>query len=553
MIPRSLRLLAAPLSALCLLAVAVPAALADPAAAPVITSPVTGAYTNDGNFAVVATGIDSSSDTETLYIDGLFSQEINPQFITDLHPGSLLTSDDSGTHTLTVTQSTAGVKSAVSAPVDIIFDQIPTVTAPAEYSVTNDSTPAIALTGAIPGQDVSVELTNDGFDHTYSATADSSGNASVPVTDQLADGGYSIAATTLDSDNKASDPSYSYFDVDTTAPDAPQVASPADGGLVNDSTPEIDVQVSECPAAVSLVIDQRAPVTVTTDDNCDAVYQPTTPLDDGPHTITVTETDEAGNTSAPATTGFTVDTVAPPAPTITSPENGSVSYGSYPSIGVQAQVGDTVNMTIDGQDPAELWTNDSGYAETVPSDALADGSHTVRVTATDPAGNTGLETTSTFTVDTSEHADPTPVATTPQASTTPPVTTTPAVIAPVTVKPAVQPLTPLAAAMAHLRFRAPKAGVSARHPGMVRIDLGHQRATVTLTVRRKVGKGYRTAATAKLKNRTGKLTYKLTAKVGGHTLKPGAYQLVVQGTSHNKKSGPVVHGFRVAKPAHATH
>jgi large repetitive protein len=396
-----------------------------------------------------------------------------------------------------------------------------------------------------------VELTTDGFDQTYSATADSSGDASVPVTDQLADGGYSVAATTLDANGVASEASYSYFVVDTTAPDAPQVASPADGGLVNDSTPEIDVQVSECPAAVSLVIDQRAPVTVTTDDNCDAVYQPTTPLDDGPHTITVTETDEAGNTSAPATTGFTVDTIAPPVPTITSPADGSTFTGSYPSIGVQAQAGETVNLTIDAnQGPYELWTRDSGYAETIPGTALADGSHTLHVTATDPAGNTSAETTSTFTIDTSEHADTTPVATTPQSSTTPPATTlpaaTPAVIAPVTVK----PLT-LAAAMARLRFRAPKAGVSARHPAKVSIDLGHQRATVTLTVRRKVGKGYRTAATAKLKNRTGKVTYKLTAKVGGRTLKPGAYQLVVQGTSHSKKSKPVVHGFRVAKTAHA--
>jgi hypothetical protein len=311
------------------------------------------------------------------------------------------------------------------------------------------------------------------------------------------------------------------------------------------------VQVNEYHDSVSLTIDQLPAVTVTSDDTGDAIYQPTTPLDDGPHTLKVTETDQAGNTSAETTTSFTVDTIAPPVPTITAPTSGSVFHGSYPSIGVQAQAGETVNLTVDGsQEPYELWTTDSGYAETVLSTAFADGSHTVLVTATDPAGNTSAETTSTFTIDTSEHADTTPVATTPQSSATPPATTlpatTPPVIAPVTVK----PLT-LAAAMAHLRFRAPKAGVSARHPAKVSIDLGHQRATVTLTVRRKVGKRYRTAATAKLKNRTGKVTYKLTAKVGGRTLKPGAYQLVVQGTSHSKKSKPVVHGFRVARTAHA--
>jgi large repetitive protein len=540
---KSPRLLAAPLAALCLLAGAAPAALADPAAAPTITSPATGAYINDGSFAVAAGGIDPSSDTETLYIDGLFSQAIDPQFSSDLQPGSWL---DSGTHTLTVTQSSAGVESAVSAPVDIHFDQIPTVSAPAAYSITNDSQPTIALTGAIPGQDVSVELTADaGFDQTYSATADSSGDASVPVTDQLADGGYSIAATTLDSNSMASDASYSYFDVDTTGPDAPQVLSPADGGLVNDATPAIDVQVNEYHDTVSLTVDQLSAVTVTSDDNGDAIYQTATPLDDGPHTISVTETDAAGNTGSAVATSFTVDTVAPPVPTITAPTSGSVFHGSYPSIGVQAQAGDSVNLTVDAdQGPYDLFTSDSGYAETVLSTAFADGSHTLHVSATDPAGNTSAETTSTFTVDTSEPAGPT----TPQSdapATSAPVTTAPVTtIAPVTATPAI---TRLAAAIAHLTLRTPAAGVSAKHPGMIRIDLGSERATVTLTVRRKIGKRYRTAATAKLKNRTGKVTYKLTAKVGGHTLKPGAYQLVVQGTSHSVKSRPVVHGFKVAK------
>ncbi|QER74329.1 hypothetical protein F3P16_03800 [Acinetobacter baumannii] len=95
---------------------------------------------------------------------------------------------------------------------------------------------------------------------------------------------------------------------------------------------------------------------------------------DGPHTITVTATDAAGNVGND-TAVVTIDTVAPNAPVL-DPINATDPVSG------QAEPGSTVTVTYPDGTTADSWS--------VPNPGnLVDGD-TVTATATDPAGNTSL-------------------------------------------------------------------------------------------------------------------------------------------------------------------
>src|SRR5207245_1704488 len=117
-------------------------------------------------------------------------------------------------------------------------------------------------------------------------------------------------------------------------------------------------------------------------------------LADGLHTFQVRATDSAGNTDAtPASVSWTVDTVAPVAPTITgSPSNPSNS--ASPSFSFTGEAGATFQCALDAGAFAACI---SGVNYPGP---LVDGSHTFQVKATDQAGNTGAAAGYTWTVDT---------------------------------------------------------------------------------------------------------------------------------------------------------
>ncbi|WP_409187554.1 Ig-like domain-containing protein, partial [Acinetobacter sp. V110_1] len=113
-------------------------------------------------------------------------------------------------------------------------------------------------------------------------------------------------------------------------------------------------------------------------------------LTDGPHTVTVTATDPAGNVG---TTGavVTIDTTAPSAPVLdpinaTDPVTGTAEAGSTVTVSFPDGTTATVVAGPDGK-----WTVPN------PGD-LTDG-QTVTATATDPAGNTSLPGSGTVSAD----------------------------------------------------------------------------------------------------------------------------------------------------------
>ena len=77
-------------------------------------------------------------------------------------------------------------------------------------------------------------------------------------------------------------------------------------------------------------------------------FTPTTALSEGAHSITAKARDAAGNTS-PASTAIsiTINTEAPPSPSITSPATGTTTNNNKPTLSGTAQLSSTV-LIFDG-------------------------------------------------------------------------------------------------------------------------------------------------------------------------------------------------------------
>ncbi|NUF32283.1 flagellar protein, partial [Acinetobacter oleivorans] len=118
-------------------------------------------------------------------------------------------------------------------------------------------------------------------------------------------------------------------------------------------------------------------------------------LTDGPHTITVTATDAAGNVGSD-TAVVTIDTTAP----VVSFTDASTNDTTPALTGTIDDPAATVVVTVDGINYNATNNGDGTWTladNTLP--VLADGPHTVSVTATDVAGNVSTPATGTVTVD----------------------------------------------------------------------------------------------------------------------------------------------------------
>jgi LPXTG-motif cell wall-anchored protein len=101
----------------------------------------------------------------------------------------------------------------------------------------------------------------------------------------------------------------------------------------------------------------------------------TDPLALGDHTVEAVQTDPAGNTSPATKVDFTV---TPPAPVITSPQDGD-SVDKTPTVSGTGQPGATVTVQVDGKDVKTVPVGDDGtWSTTLPP--LGCGKHTLTAT-----------------------------------------------------------------------------------------------------------------------------------------------------------------------------
>ncbi|WP_141115776.1 Ig-like domain-containing protein, partial [Acinetobacter baumannii] len=222
---------------------------------------------------------------------------------------------------------------------------------------------------AEPGSTVTVTYP-DGTTATVVAGTD--GSWSVPNPGNLVDGD-TVTATATDPAGNTSLPGTGTVSADITAP-----VVALDDVLTNDSTPALTGTVNDPTATVVVNVDGVDYPAVNNGDGTWTLADNTLPaLADGPHTITVTATDAAGNVGND-TAVVTIDTVAPNAPVL-DPINATDPVSG------QAEPGSTVTVTYpDGTTATVVAGTDGSWSVPNPGN-LVDGD-TVTATATDPAG-----------------------------------------------------------------------------------------------------------------------------------------------------------------------
>jgi large repetitive protein len=271
---------------------------------------------------------------------------------------------------------------------------------------TNDTTPTLAGTAEAGS---TVEVFQDGVS-LGTVAADADGNWSFTPSTELGEGSYSFTATATDAAGNTSDPSTAFeVTVDTTAPEAP-VVNPSDGTELSGT--------AEPGSTVGVDVDGDGTPDYTVEADADGNWSvtPDAPLADGTE-ITVTASDEAGNTSDPVTA--IVDAVAPEAPVITQAEDdvapgtdpvltGGSTNDTTPTLSGTAEAGSTVAIFQDGTEIGTATADGSGNWSFTPATELAEGDYSFTATATDAAGNTSDPSTAfEVTVDTTAPAAPT--------------------------------------------------------------------------------------------------------------------------------------------------
>ncbi|KCX92415.1 bacterial Ig-like domain family protein, partial [Acinetobacter sp. 72431] len=220
---------------------------------------------------------------------------------------------------------------------------------------------------------------------TATVVAGTDGTWSVPNPGNLVDGD-TVTATATDPAGNTSLPGTGTVSADITPP-----VVVLDDVLTNDSTPALTGTVNDPTATVVVNVDGVDYPAVNNGDGTWTLADNTLPaLTDGPHTITVTATDAAGNAGTD-TAVVTIDTTAPNAPVLdpinaTDPVSGTAEPGS------------TVTVSFpDGTTATVVAGTDGSWSVPNPGN-LVDGD-TVTATATDPAGNTSLPGTGTVSAD----------------------------------------------------------------------------------------------------------------------------------------------------------
>lgn len=225
------------------------------------------------------------------------------------------------------------------------------------------------------------------------------------------------------------------INVDTIAPSAPLLVSVVDdiaggvfnaalnnGQLTNDARPTLN-GTAEAGSTVSIYDGSTLLGTALVQSNNSWSFTPTTPLTNGSHTFTVTATDAAGNTSG-ATAGFSVvvDTTAPTRPSISSiiddvgPNTGAIGANqptndARPTLNGTTEANARVDIYDNGSFVISVTADGSGNWSYTPTTALAQGTHSFTITATDSAGNTsGISSAAAIVVDTVAPGIPTGLA-----------------------------------------------------------------------------------------------------------------------------------------------
>ncbi len=363
---------------------------------PVVSAPVAGSSTNDATPDF--TGTATPGSTVTIQVDG-----VTVCTTTAAADGAFTCTSSvplaDGPHSVVARATNASGSGPVSNTIPFIVDTAaplpPVVTSPAVNGTTS-ATPTFAGS-AEPGS--SVQVVVDGM-VICTALTNLAGRWQCTAAVALAVGLHDVEAIATDAaGNRGLVSSSVPFTVALgQAPGAPTVLSPAAGSSLASGTPLLSGK-AEPNSTVTVSVDGVIVCTTTADAQGSFSCVPSSPLSDGPHTVSATATNSSGVGGASTSVPFTVDTTRPGAPVVTSPANGSTT-GELPTFTGTAEPGATVTVRVDGQPVCVTRADSQGLFSCVAAAPLSAGNHTVSASAVDAAGNLSAQSNlNTFTVD----------------------------------------------------------------------------------------------------------------------------------------------------------
>ncbi|HCL5073306.1 TPA: BapA prefix-like domain-containing protein, partial [Salmonella enterica] len=338
-----------------------------------------------------------------------------------------------GTHLLTArANDPAGNSSAVSSGFVLTIDATPPA-APVIASVADNTAP---VTGIVPngGSTNETRPTLSGTGEAGATLSIYNGSALVGTAQVQANGSWSftpstslgagvwnLTATATDPAGNTSAASETRsFTIDTTPPAAPVIDTVYDGtgsitgnlssGQITDEARPVISGTREANTTIRLYDNGTLLAEIPADNSSSWRYTPDASLATGNHVITVIAVDAAGNASPVSdSVNFVVDTTAPQTPILTSVvddvtggvtgnlANGQITNDNRPTLNGTAEAGSVVSI-YDGNTLLGVTSANAGGAWSfTPATGLNDGTRTLTVTATDPAGNIS-PATSGFTI-----------------------------------------------------------------------------------------------------------------------------------------------------------
>ena len=245
------------------------------------------------------------------------------------------------------------------------------------------------------GQTATIKIVDGSNTVVDSFTATVTGNTwsvTVPSTDHLADGSYTVKADVSDLAGTAATEATQVITVDEAAPAAPTVALASDTGSNTSDGITSNGALTVTPAEAGGTIQYSIDGGTTWTGSFTAA--------EGANTVEVRQVDAAGNDGAAASLRFTLDTHAPSGSTVAlASDTGSNTSDRITSNGAltvtPAEAGGALQYSING---GTTWTG---------SFTAAEGANTVQVRQVDAAGNNGAAASASFTLDTHAPAAPT--------------------------------------------------------------------------------------------------------------------------------------------------
>ncbi|EOE2557415.1 Ig-like domain-containing protein [Enterobacter hormaechei] len=274
--------------------------------------------------------------------------------------------------------------------------------------VTDDSTPSLIGKGK-PGDTIHI-IDND--KEIGSVIVDDEGEWSYTPDKPLGDGEHDLSVVVEDPDGNMSPPSDPItIVVDTVAPDAPTIEHIMDkvgkvtgeileDAYTDDPKPEMS-GTGEAGATITIYDNGKKIGETTVNDDGRWYFKPSENLTDGNHSITVSQTDKAGNVSEPSDERDFIVLTEPPGKAetpsviddngpVTGPlKPGDVTDDTKPSFSGEGTPGNTIVIKDNDKEIGSVIVDDEGKWTYTPEKDLSDGEHNVEVIEEDPLGNVG--------------------------------------------------------------------------------------------------------------------------------------------------------------------